>query len=289
MEKDKVWLITGSSRGLGRAISEVALKKGYKVVATARRLESIGDLVEQNPENSCAVRLDVTNQAEIKAAVDAAIARFGRIDVLVNNAGYGLLGAVEEPSEEQIRSQFETNLFGAVKMMRAVLPKMRIRRSGHIVNISSVLGFVSRASAGYYSATKFALEALSESLAEETAGLGIRVTIVEPGPFRTDFAGRSLQLPAGLLPEVYPTTRAIINYMSEVNGRQEGDPYKAADVIIRAVESDSPPLRLPLGATAFARIEEKLSSVRSGTEPWRDAAVKTDFDEEKSTSIGVRQ
>lgn len=288
MEKDKVWLITGSSTGLGRAISETALQNGYKVVVTARRLETIGDLIERFPETSCAVRLDVTKPAEIKSAIEAAIVKFGRIDVLVNNAGYGLLGAIEEPTEEQIRRQFETNFFGAINMIRAVLPRMRTSHGGHVINMSSVAGFAARASAGYYSATKFALEAVSEALAEEVSAHGIRVTIVEPGPFRTDFGGRSLEIAENVMPETYPTTASFGEYFREVNGRQPGDPYKAAKLIMRVVESVNPPLRLPLGEMAIARIEEKINRVKSEIDNWREEAVATDFDEEKTAINGAK-
>lgn len=288
MQKEKVWLITGASSGLGRAIAEAALKKGYKIVATARKLESVGDLIEQDPENSCAVRLDVTNQSDIKAAVDTAINRFGRIDVLVNNAGYGLVGAIEEPTEEQIRRQFDTNFFGAINILRAVLPRMRIQKSGHIFNMSSVVGFSARGSGGYYCATKFALEGISEALAEEVARHGVKVTIVEPGPFRTDFAGRSFESPEVLMTEEYPTTKAFLDYFHDINGKQPGDPKKAAEVIIRVVESDNPPLRLPLGEMAISRIEEKLNLVRKEIDLWRDEALATDFEEEKSSTTGVK-
>lgn len=287
MQKEKVWLITGTSSGLGRAIAECALKNGYRVVATARKLEAVGDLVEQFAGSSLAVRLDVTNPADVKTAVSATIAEFGRIDVLVNNAGYGLAGAIEEPSDEQIRQQFETNLFGAVNMMRAVLPQMRIQRGGHIVNISSVLGFAAFGSVGYLSATKFAIEGLSEALAQEAARHGIRVTIVEPGPFRTKFAGDSLQLPANQMPSEYPSTTSFIQYTKKMNGRQEGDPRKAAEAILRVVESENPPLRLPLGEKAITRIEQKLASVQAELAAWREIALNTAFDDELAIKSGA--
>ena len=182
--------------------------------------------------------------------------------MLVNNAGYGLLGAIEEPSTEQIRAQCDTNVFGAVDVMRAVLPQMRRQKSGHVLNMSSVAGFIASGSAGYYAATKFALEALSEALAQEAADHGIRVTIVEPGPFRTDFAGRSLQGPEGQMPDVYPGTQRFLDYFAEVDRKQIGDPRKAAQVMIDVVESAEPPLRLPLGELCITRIESELEKVR---------------------------
>lgn len=282
MAEKKVWFITGCSTGLGRDLAEVLLEQGYRVVATARQLDSIEDLAERFPESARIATLDVTDPEQIAAAVEYAISEFGRIDVLVNNAGYGLLGAIEEPSTEQIRAQFDTNLFGAVDVMRAVLPHMRRQVYGHVLNMSSVAGFIASGSAGYYAATKFALEALSEALAQEAAGHGIRVTIVEPGPFRTDFAGRSLRGPEGQMPDVYPGTQKFLDYFAEVDRKQAGDPRKAAGVMIDAVESDEPPLRLPLGELCITRIEAELEKVRADIAPWREAGIATAFDEKGS-------
>lgn len=279
MAEKKVWFITGCSTGLGRDLAEVLLEQGYRVVATARRLDSIADLAERFPENARIASLDVTDRDQISAAVEKAIEEFGRIDVLVNNAGYGLLGAIEEPSTAQIRAQFDTNVFGAVDVMRAVLPQMRRQKSGHVLNMSSVAGFIASGSAGYYAATKFALEALSEALAQEAADHGIRVTIVEPGPFRTDFAGRSLQGPEGQMPDVYPGTQQFLDYFAEVDRKQIGDPRKAAQVMIDVVESAEPPLRLPLGELCITRIESELEKVRADIAPWREAGLATAFED----------
>ncbi|MBK9165078.1 MAG: SDR family NAD(P)-dependent oxidoreductase [Acidobacteria bacterium] len=279
MEDKKVWFITGCSTGLGRDLAEVLLEQGYRVVATARKLDSIKDLAERFPELARIAALDVTNRDQIAAAVEKAIEEFGRIDVLVNNAGYGLLGAIEEPSVEQIRAQFDTNVFGAVDVMRAVLPQMREQKSGHVLNMSSVAGFIASGSAGYYAATKFALEALSEALAQEAGDHGIRVTIVEPGPFRTDFGGRSLSGPEGQMPDVYPGTQRFLDYFAEVDRKQAGDPRKAAQVMIDVVESDQPPLRLPLGEMCITRIEAELEKVRADIAPWRAAGLDTAFEE----------
>ncbi len=280
----KVWIITGSSTGLGRELAEVLLQEGYRVIATARNLESVKDLTEEYPETARTFSLDVTKPDQVRAAVDFAVGEFGSIDVLVNNAGYGLIGAIEEPSDRQIRDQYETNLFGAIDVMRVVLPQMRKQKSGHIINLSSVAGFVASPSAGYYASTKFALEALSESMSQEVAHHNIKVTIVEPGPFRTDFAGRSLKAPENQLPEDYPATTKFLEYFEQVDRKQVGDPKKAARVMIDVVESENPPLRLPLGELAIQRIETKLENVRKDFAPWRQAGLDTDFDEADAKS-----
>ncbi len=276
-DKNRVWFITGSSTGFGRELAEQALAKGYKVAATARKTETIEDLVEKYPETARAIRLDVTNAEDIKTSVAKAVEEFGKIDVLVNNAGYGLGGGIEEPSEEQIRRQFETNVFGVIAVMREVLPIMREQKSGHILNLSSIGGFRSGPSIGYYTATKFALEALSESLAKELEHLGIKVTIVEPGGFRTDFAGRSFDLPENRITDYITSER--IDKMSEYDGNQPGDPVKAVAAMIQVVETENPPLRLPLGADAVNGMEEKMESVKQNIEEWREVAVNTAVEE----------
>ncbi len=280
--KDRVWFITGSSTGFGRELAEQLLGKGYRVVATARKTETIGDLAEKYPETARAVRLDVTNADDVRSSVETALAEYGKIDVLVNNAGYGLGGGIEEPSMEQIKTQFDTNLFGLIRMMREVLPSMRKQKSGHILNVSSVVGFRALPSAGYYSSTKFAVEALSEALAQEVEHLGIRVTIVEPGGFRTDFAGRSFVQPENRIAE-YVTSERIDN-ISEWDGVQPGDPKKAIKAIIEMVENENPPLRLPLGEDAVDAIEEKLIAVQKNIDQWRDVAVNTKVDEDDAES-----
>lgn len=277
MIEKNVWFITGSSTGFGRELAEEALTQGHKVVATARKPETLNDLIEQHPQTARVVRMDVTNKDEVQTAVKEAIREFGRIDVLVNNAGYGLMGALEEPTDEQIRQQFETNLFGALNVMRAILPQMRKQQSGHILNVSSVGGFMAFPATGYYSASKFALEALSEALAAEAARHGIRVTIVEPGAFRTDFNGRSLQLPETRMKE-YPATDEFVNWLKAMDGKQPGDPRKAAQAMIKVVESENPPLRLPLGEDAVTALEGKLETVKKGIAPWREVSVDTAFE-----------
>lgn len=274
----KVWLITGSSTGFGRSLTEAVLKKGDRVIATARKPEQLDDLVAKYTDTAKAVRLDVTNPQEVHDAVDAAIDAFGHIDVLVNNAGYGTVGAIEEVSDEAIRRQFDTNVFGALEMMRTVLPIMRQQRSGHILNVSSVGGFVSFGATGIYCATKFTLEALSEALAKEVATLGIKVTIIEPGAFRTDFNGRSLSAPEQLIEDYAPVSGTFLKWLEDMDGKQPGDPDKAVAAMIQVVESDNPPLRLALGADAVAAIEEKLKSVKAELDAWKEVSVNTAFD-----------
>jgi NAD(P)-dependent dehydrogenase (short-subunit alcohol dehydrogenase family) len=281
MNEKKVWLITGSSTGLGRALVEELLAQNYRVVATARKPEV---LQEFTPKDGLikTIELDVTSKEQAANAVQTAIQTYGRIDVLVNNAGYGLMGAIEEASEAQIRAQFETNFFGALNLIRAALPIMREQNGGHILNISSGGGFIGFASVGYYNASKFALEGLSEALAKETAHLGIKVTIVEPGLFRTDFNGRSLQTPENPLVEIYPSTSEFVDYLREWDGKQPGDPRKAAQAMIRVIESDNPPLRLPLGEDAVTMIEQELEVVRKDIAPWREIGMNTSFNEDST-------
>jgi NADP-dependent 3-hydroxy acid dehydrogenase YdfG len=283
-DKNKVWFITGSSTGFGRELAEQALERGYKVVATARKTETIEDLVEKYPETARAVKLDVTKGEDVKDSVAKAVEEFGTIDILVNNAGYGLGGGIEEPSMEQIRYQYETNVFGLVAVMREVLPLMRKQKSGHILNLSSVVGIRALPSAGYYSSTKFAVESLSESLAQEVGHLGIKVTIVEPGGFRTDFAGRSFVQPAKRI-EDYVTSERIDN-IGDWDGAQPGDPVKGVRAMIDMVETENPPLRLPLGEDAVTAMDEKLAAVQKNIDEWREVAIDTKVDEGQAESAG---
>ncbi len=217
--------------------------------------------------------MDVTKAEDIKSSVEKGLAEFGKIDVLVNNAGYGLGGGIEEPSEEQIRRQFETNVFGVIRVMREVLPSMREQKSGHILNLSSIGGFRSGPSIGYYTATKFALEALSEALSKEMEHLGIKVTLIEPGGFRTDFAGRSFDQPENRIADYVTSER--MDKMSEYDGNQPGDPVKAVAAMIKVVDTENPPLRLPLGADAVNGMEEKMETVKKNIDEWREVAVNT--------------
>lgn len=286
LQNSRVWLITGSSSGFGRAIAQAVLDRGEKVVVTARNPQQVEDIQTKHPDRALAVQLDVTKPEQIKAAVEQAIAKFGRIDVLVNNAGYGAMGALEELSDEATRHQFETNVFGALNMMRAVLPSMRQHRSGYILNLSSVGGFVSFPGAGIYCATKFALEALSESLAKEVESLGIKIIIVEPGAFRTDFNGRSLVLADTQIADYESVISGFRQWLQDMDGKQPGDPVKAAEAMVQAVNSDNPPLRLALGADAVSAIETKLESVKTELDAWKDVAVNTAYEGAVVSAIG---
>ena len=251
MSNNKVWFITGTSSGFGRLLAEEVLANGGKVVATARKPEVLADLVEKYPETARAVKLDVTNLQDVKNSIETAVKEFGRIDVVVNNAGYALVGAIEEAHNEEIQKQFDTNVFGVVNVIREALPILRAQKSGHIVNISSLVGISAFTSMGYYSATKFALEGLSEALAAEVAPHGIKTTVVEPGPFYTGFSSKGVAFGTNLLPEAYPSTAGLTDAFSEFDGPNSGDPRKAVKIIVEAVESENPPFRLPLGLMAF--------------------------------------
>jgi len=257
-----VWFITGCSTGFGRELAQILLKRGYRVVATARDKAKIADLVAGHGRTGLALKLDVDNEADVEAAVKAAKSRFGRIDVLVNNAGYGYLAAVEEGDDADVRAMFETNFFGLAAMTRAVLPVMRAQKSGAIVNISSIGGFIGFPGSGYYAATKFAVEGLSESLSKEVAPLGIKVIIVEPGPFRTDWAGRSLKTPKKPIDAYAQTAIARRRQIQGISGSQAGDPVRASEAIIAAVEQERPPLRLPLGAVAYEAMGAEIEALR---------------------------
>jgi NAD(P)-dependent dehydrogenase (short-subunit alcohol dehydrogenase family) len=273
----RVWLITGTSSGFGREIATAALGAGDRVVATAREVSGLAELVAAAPERVRTVAVDVTDPAAVRHAVQVAAVEFGRIDVVVNNAGYGSRGAVEELSTEQIRAQFDVNVFGALEVTRAVLPVMRAQRSGHVVQMSSVAGIHAALGGAVYAGTKFALEGLSEGLALELAPLGIKVTIIEPGPFRTDFAGRSAahgEPIADYAPVLDPSRRRF----AALDGQQAGDPARAARAIVDVVGLDDPPLRLPLGAAAFDRIRDQLTGRLAKLDAVEALGRDTDFD-----------
>ena len=257
-----VWLITGCSTGFGRELASILIGRGYRVAATARNPARIADLAAGHAANALTLRLDVDKPADISAAVEAAKQEFGRIDVLVNNAGYGYLAAAEEGEDDDIRAVFETNFFGLAAMIRAVLPIMRAQKAGAIVNVSSVGGLIGNPGSAYYAATKFAVEGLSESLSKEVQPFGIKVLIVEPGPFRTDWGGRSLKTPKRAIEAYAETAIAHRNRIQGFSGSQPGDPVRAAETIIATVESANPPLRLPLGADGYERIGAKIEALR---------------------------
>jgi NAD(P)-dependent dehydrogenase (short-subunit alcohol dehydrogenase family) len=274
---DKVWLISGCSRGLGRVLAETVLARGDRLIATAREGAALAGLQQLAPQRVLALALDVNREEQVHQVVRAAIAGFGRIDVLVNNAGYGLAGAVEEISDAEARAQFDTNVFGALSLTRAVLPQMRAQGSGHILQISSVAGFAAAAGLGLYNASKFALEGFSEALAQEVAGFGIRLTMVEPGPFRTDWAGPSLATPRQRLAAYADTAHKTIATLNGYSGKQPGDPAKAAAAMIRVVEAEQPPLRLPLGEFALNRIRGKLKAMNQELASWETVSLDTAF------------
>ncbi|KVA00251.1 short-chain dehydrogenase [Burkholderia ubonensis] len=273
----RVWFITGASRGIGALIAEAALADGNAVVAAGRNVpaivERLGDSVALLP-----VELDVTDEAQAKAAVRAAVEKFGRVDVLVNNAGFGLLGAVEESADKDVRRMYDTNVFGLLNVTRAVLPTMRANRSGHVINISSIGGYRAAAGFGVYSSTKFAVEGITEALHAELQPLGVHATVVEPGYFRTDFLdATSLVVASDVIDDYDETSGAIRRKAVQMNHNQPGDPAKLAAAMITLVDAPNPPLRLPLGTDTLAAIAAKNAYVAQETETWKALSTSTDF------------
>ena len=273
----KVWLITGCSSGLGRHIMEAALEAGDIVIATARKLDSFEALKAQYPGHLHPMALDVTQTDQIESVLKAAWGLNQRIDILVNNAGYGLIGALEEYSETEIRQNFETNLFGPIHLMRLVLPYMREQGFGHIINISAIAGFANELGFSIYGGAKFALEGVSEALHGEVKSLGIKVTIIEPGPFRTDFIGRSLIETKTVLPEYEKTVGKFKQFLQSINGQQPGDPVKAARAIVNLTREAKPPLRLVLGKYAYTKFRQKISQLTRDLDAWEPVGLNTDF------------
>lgn len=273
----KTWFITGASRGFGARIAERALAKGDNVAATGRNEASIRERFGDHP-NLLAVALDVTDEAQARSAVAATVERFDGIDVLLNNAGFGLLGAVEEATAEQVERLYRTNVFGLLAVTRAVLPHMRAARSGRILNISSIGGYRAGPGFGVYSSTKFAVEGLSESLHAELAPLGIHVTVIEPGYFRTDFLdANSLSVSADPIADYAGTVGVVRERAASLNHAQPGDPDRLADVVVEFAEVSDPPVRLPLGSDTVAAIEAKHSSDAVILARWRNVSISTDF------------
>jgi len=270
--KNRTWLITGISSGLGKALAESVMSSGDFVIGTFRQQSQVDEFNYKYVKNGYAILLDITNEESIEESVKNAMSKFNRIDVLVNNAGIGFVGAVEETSMEEVRKVFEANFFGTLKLTQTVLPFMRKEKSGHIVQISSHGGIKAFAGFGIYNASKFALEGFSEALAQEVSSLHIKVSIVEPGPFRTKFAGSSLGLAKNVIDDYLGTAGAFRTKLKGVDGKQEGDPVKASKAIINLVNSDNPTLRLPLGKVALITIGMKLDSVKSDLETNRKTA-----------------
>jgi len=274
----KVWLITGSSRGLGRALANAVLEAGDKLVATARDPAQLADLIEAYGPRVVALPLDVTDEAAAEAAVKTAVETFGRLDVLVNNAGYGNVAPIEDTSLADFRAQIETNLFGTIILTKAAIPVMREQGAGHIIQFSSVGGRIGPVGRAPYAAAKWGVEGFSEVLSKEVGPLGIKVTVIEPGGFRTDFAGSSTALFAGR-PEYAETVGAMADYQRNYNGRQPGDPDKAAAVVLYIASLDAPPLRLLLGSDAAAAVEKADAARMEADRTWRVVSQSTDFEQ----------
>jgi NAD(P)-dependent dehydrogenase (short-subunit alcohol dehydrogenase family) len=272
----KIWFITGATRGLGTDIAKAALAAGHSVVATGRNRQALTQALGSDNDRLLTVALDVTDEGQASAAVEAAVARFGTIDVLVNNAGYGHLGFFEETSDEDVRQQFETNVFGVFYVIRAALPVMRQARRGHIFNISSIAGLRGGAGASLYCASKHALEGFSESLAREIEPLGLRVTLVEPGRFRTDFlAPDSIRFAGKEIDDYVEASRQLQSYFAQQNGQQAGDPAKLAAALVRLADEANPPLRFVAGPDAVEQTEAKIDLLQGDLDTWRALSVST--------------
>ena len=276
--KQKVWFITGASKGFGLEIAKAALADGDKIVATVRKNQEAFAAKFQETDSVLIVQLDVTNEQQVKTGVEKAIDRFGRIDVLVNNAGYGLLAATEEASDEEVKKQYDTNVFGLLNITRAVLPHMRNQRSGHIINISSLFGYIaSIPGLGIYGSTKFAVEGISEGLALEVKPLGIHVTSAAPGLFSTSFASPESYLSSELIIDGYnETVGTVRRAITQLDGNQPGDPSKLAQVIIQLAKSENPPLHLPIGRDAVAAFRMKTDIMQKEVSTWENASISTD-------------
>ncbi|WP_321904332.1 oxidoreductase [Paraburkholderia tropica] len=272
-----VWFITGCSIGFGREFARAVLARGWRCIATARNKAALDDLAPEAGERLLCVSLDVTDPAQIAAAVAQARERFGAIDVLVNNAGYGYQSSIEEGEETQIRAQFDANVFGLFALTRAVLPVMREQKRGHVINITSVAGLAGFPGSGYYAASKHAVEGFSDALLAEAGPLGIKVTCVEPGPFRTEWAGRSLVQTPNRIADYAETAGARMQRTAEGSGHQPGDPARAAQAIIRIAEVESPPRHFVLGAFGMDAVAARLRAALADIETWREAGLATDF------------
>lgn len=272
----KVWFITGCSTGFGRELAKEVLQAGYKAVVTARNTNDIQDIVAAYPETAIAVKLDVTKEADILESVEVALQKFGNIDVLVNNAGIGYFGAIEESDPAEVRRMFDINFFGLANMTNAVLPTMRKQKSGHIINIASIGGLVSFPGVGFYNATKYAVDGLSESLAKEVAHLGIKVTVICPSGFRTDWAGRSANNATKVIEDYAPTAHANKDTIRGYSGNQPGDPVMAAKAIVMVTETEQPPMRLLLGAGAMKGGRRKLDELKADFDKWESITLGAD-------------
>lgn len=273
---EKVWLITGCSTGFGRELAKQVLQSGGRVGVGARNTGDVADIVAIAPQKALALQLDVTKPEEIRNSVQQLLEKFGRIDVLVNNAGIGYFGAIEESEDEEVRRMFEINVFGLAAMTKAVLPVMRRQRSGHVINIASIGGLVSYPAVGFYNATKFAVDGLSESLAKEVAHLGIKVTIIAPSGFRTDWAGRSAKESPLQIEDYKESAGANRRNIRMASGKQAGDPVRAAAAIIRITEVENPPMRLLLGNAAVNNARKKLDALKADFDAWEELSRGAD-------------
>ncbi len=271
------WFITGCSTGIGREIARAALEAGHSVAVTARNSDAVADFVDEFGDRALALPLDVTEREQIVAAVTATEAAFGGIDVLVNNAGYGYMSAVEEGDDREVRKLFDTNYFGVVDTLKAVLPGMRARRSGHVVNISSMTGLVANPPNAYYSSTKFALEALTEALSKEVGPLGIKVSAVEPGAFRTDWAARSMQESSTPIEDYDDNVGTRKTMIKEFANHLPGDPRKVAEAVLMLTTLDEPPLRLLLGRDVLKAVRDKLSELSASIDEWEAVTKNVNF------------
>jgi NAD(P)-dependent dehydrogenase (short-subunit alcohol dehydrogenase family) len=277
-QRGKVWFITGTSSGFGKLLAEYLVTLGANLVATARDVSKLKELEESAPELVQRLTLDVTSESSVKGAVDDAIARWGHVDVLVNNAGYGLTGAIEEVTEDEFKPMFETNVLGLVRVTKALLPQFRERRRGAIVMLSSIGGLLGLPGWGYYNATKFAVEGLGEALGAEMEPLGVNVTIVEPGPFRTEFLGSSGKKAATVIADYAGTAGKTRAYFESQSGKQAGDPQKAVEAIVAAVSSAKPPRHLLLGRLALERYQDKVKKFQADIDAWEETITGADFD-----------
>jgi NAD(P)-dependent dehydrogenase (short-subunit alcohol dehydrogenase family) len=275
--KKAAWLITGCSSGIGRQIALAALAKGHNVAVTARKTAAVEDIIAEFPDQTIALALDVTDKSQVVQAIADTEREFGGIDVLVNNAGYGYMAALEEGEDEEVRAMFDTNFFGVVEMIKAALPGMRKRGRGHIINISSMTGLVANPPNIYYASTKFALEAVTEGLAKEVGPLGIHVTAIEPGAFRTDWAARSMKETKNVI-DAYDDTVGVRKKLIKLAGSKfPGDPRRVADAVLTVSEMDEPPLHLLLGHDVFKAYKEKLTGLLDSIEEWKPVTLDVNF------------
>jgi len=277
----QVWLITGSSRGLGREFAIAALEAGHKVAATARKVSDLEDLQMTYGENVLPIALDVTNEAQANEAVQSTIAKFGRVDILVNNAGYGNVAPVEDTSLAEFREQIETNLFGTIILTKAALPHFREQKGGHFIQVTSIAGRIGPIGRAPYAAAKWGVEGFSETLAKEVAPFGVKVTLVEPGGFRTDFAGASTSLKEGR-PEYDETVGKTARFQRDFNGKQPGDPKRAAAALLRIASEQNPPFRLIIGSDAYNAIEKNDLAKMEAAKEWKELSISTDFPKESA-------